>query len=41
MDIYPDEMNKLFGEGKKVLLDLKGILDRNEFEKDDYIYWRL
>ena len=41
IDISPNEMDKLFGEGKKVLLDLKGILDRNEFEKDDYIYWRL
>lgn len=41
MDISPNEMKKLFGEGKKVLLDLKGVLDRSEFEKDDYIYWRL
>ncbi len=41
MNISLLEMNKLFGEGKKVLLDLKGIFDRNEFEKDDYIYWRL
>lgn len=36
-----DDMNKFFGEGKKVLLDLKGMLDRNEFENAGYSYWRL
>ena len=35
------EMDKLFSGGRKVLLDLKGILDRKEFENADYIYWRL
>ena len=30
------------GSGKKVLLDLKGILDRGTYEKkDDYLFWRL
>ena len=29
-------------DGKKVLLDLKGILDRSEYDlKEDYLYWRL
>ena len=27
--------------GKKVLLDIKGILDRKEYEDAGYIYWRL
>lgn len=35
------DMDKLFGTGKKVLLDLKGLLDRKEYEQADYIYWRL
>ncbi len=35
------DMDKLFGEGKKVLLDIKGILNRAEYEQADYIYWRL
>ncbi len=35
------EIDRLFGEGEKVLLDLKGILDRSEYEKAGYNYWRL
>ncbi len=35
------DMDKLFGKGKKVLLDIKGILDRNEYEAAGYSYWRL
>ena len=34
-------MNRFFGMGKKVLLDLKGILDRREYEEAGYVYWRL
>ena len=36
-----EKMIKLFGCGKKVLLDLKGVLNRKEFEDADYSYWRL
>ena len=28
-------------EKKKVLVDIKGILDRKEFENAEYVYWRL
>ena len=35
------DMDKLFGKGKKVLLDLKGLLDRSEYENSGYSYWRL
>lgn len=31
----------LFGQGKKVLLDIKGILNRKEYETAGYLYWRL
>lgn len=34
-------IDKLFGEGRKVLLDLKGLLDRTAYEKAGYLYWRL
>lgn len=34
-------INKCFGKGKKVLLDIKGILDRKEYETAGYNYWRL
>lgn len=36
-----EDMNRLFGEGEKVLLDIKGLLDRAEYEKAGYNYWRL
>lgn len=31
----------MFGNGEKVLLDIKGMLLRNEYEKAGYNYWRL
>ena len=36
-----EQVNRLYGSGKKVLLDIKGILDRNEYEAAGYDYWRL
>lgn len=36
-----EQMDKLFGDGKKVLLDLKGLLNRKEYEAAGYSYWRL
>ena len=36
-----EQMDKFFGNGKKVLLDLKGLLNREEYEAAGYIYWRL
>lgn len=35
------DMNKLFGRGRKVLLDIKGLLNRNEYQEAGYSYWRL
>lgn len=35
------DIEKFYGNGLKVLLDLKGILNRKEYEKKGYIYWRL
>lgn len=37
----PEEIDSFFGEGKKVLLDIKGLLNRKEFEDRGYSYWRL
>lgn len=36
-----EDMSKLFGKGQKVLLDIKGLLNRTEYEKAGYSYWRL
>lgn len=35
------DIEKLFAEGKKVLLDIKGMLNRKEYENAGYVYWRL
>ncbi len=35
------DVDGFFGEGKKVLLDVKGILDRKAYEDAGYCYWRL
>ncbi len=35
------DMDKLFAKGEKVLLDIKGLLNREEYEKAGYNYWRL
>lgn len=34
-------VDSLYGKGKKILLDIKGILDRKEYENANYQYWRL
>ena len=36
-----NDIDQLFADGKKVLLDLKGLLERNEYEAAGYSYWRL
>lgn len=36
-----EKMNTFFALGTKVLLDLKGILNRKEYENAGYSYWRL
>lgn len=36
-----DQLNSFYGPGKKVLLDLKGMLNRKDFESAGYNYWRL
>lgn len=35
------DMDTLFAEGKKVFLDVKGLMDRNAYEAAGYDYWRL
>ncbi len=36
-----NDIDSFFGEGKKVLLDIKGLLNRKEYENAGYSYWRL
>lgn len=35
------DVDKYFGAGKKVLLDIKGIYNKDEYEAAGYDYWRL
>ncbi len=35
------EMDAMLGKGKKLLLDIKGLFDRNKYENAGYCYWRL
>ncbi len=35
------DMDKFYGEGRKVLIDVKGVLNRKEYEEAGYSYWRL
>ena len=35
------DIDGFFGAGKKVLLDIKGVLDRDSYENAGYSYWRL
>lgn len=35
------DMDNFYGNGQKVLVDVKGLFDRNAYEKAGYNYWRL
>ena len=39
--ISSTDFDTLFADNNKVLLDIKGMLDRRVYEKEGYIYWRL
>ncbi len=36
-----DDMDRFYGNGQKVLIDVKGLLNRKEYEAAGYNYWRL
>lgn len=38
--ITMEQYNKMFKD-KKIIVDVKGILDKNDYEKNGYEYWRL
>lgn len=35
------QISNLFSKGKKILIDIKGIMNRKEYEDAGYLYWRL
>ncbi|MBR1735758.1 MAG: nucleotide sugar dehydrogenase [Firmicutes bacterium] len=40
-NINEEMLNSFYCDGDKLLMDIKGIYDRNEMEMKGYIYWRL
>lgn len=40
-DLTSEKMEHFYGNGEKVLLDIKGLLSRLDYEKAGYNYWRL
>lgn len=40
-DLSMEQTGAFYGEGKKIMIDVKGILDRAAYEKEGYSYWRL
>lgn len=36
-----EKMDSFFSGGKKILLDIKGLLSRKQYEDAGYVYWRL
>lgn len=40
-DYTKADIDQFYGDGKKVLLDLKGLLNRQKYEDAGYLYWRL
>ena len=40
-ELSMDDIDNLYGEGKKIMIDIKGLLDRKAYEAAGYVYWRL
>lgn len=40
-DMTIEQIDGLYGAGKKIMVDVKGILNRKEYEEAGYSYWRL
>ena len=40
-NISRSQFDSFYGKGNKILLDLKGLLNRKDYEKAGYSYWRL
>lgn len=36
-----EQMNEFYNSGKKILLDIKGVMNKQEYEQAGYLYWRL
>ena len=41
IELQKSDIDSMFSDGKRILLDLKGIYDKSDFEREGYCYWRL
>ena len=43
LSLSKDDISAFYNpkHSQKVLLDIKGLLDRKEYQTEDYLYWRL
>ena len=39
--LTPEQTDAFFGDGRRVLIDVKGLYDRGDCERRGYLYWRL
>ena len=40
-ELSKSDIDNLYGDGQKIMIDIKGLLDRKEYEEAGYSYWRL
>ena len=40
-ELSMNEIANFYGTGKKIMIDIKGLLNRKEYENAGYVYWRL
>ena len=40
-ELSADDIGRMYGKGRRVLLDIKGQLERSVYEAQGYLYWRL
>ena len=36
-----EDIDAFYADGQKILLDIKGLFNRKDFENNGYLYWRL
>ena len=40
-ELSMDDIASFYGDGRKIMIDIKGLLNRKEYENAGYTYWRL
>ena len=40
-ELTQDDFASFYADGQKIMIDIKGLLDRKAYEDNGYAYWRL